>query len=231
MKSLEQVLCCEAYDPNQYGGAAQGKGFYLVIDNKQGFGAGGELDVTIKGNKIDIKEKKAPAQGNHDAFLCFEKAGSYNFEINADCDIKLRLGGMCKISNLTVKTTGKPLINVYLDIKKCEVFDISGVDTGRVDLDNLGGVKRLIGPTAKQCGFRIAKCSNLESIDLSGIQNTPKESGRLYIRNCKKLTSIDFPQAISMPLQLEKLPSLAPGVSAAADKLCKKCNVQYYDML
>lgn len=231
MKSLEEVLLCEAYEPENYGGAAQGKGFYIVADHKQGFGAGGELDVTIASNKISIKEKVKPNNGNHDVYVCFEKAGNYDLDFNIDCDAKVRFGGMCKVGNLKVKTSGKPLESVFLDIKKCEVFDLGDADALRVDLDNLTAIKQFIGPKAKECGFRIAKCNNLVSIDLSNILNTPAANGRLYIRNCKKLSSIDFPQAISMDLQLEKLPVLNDATKSAAQALCDKCSVKFIDMI
>lgn len=232
MKTLAEVLLNEAYEPENYGGAAQGKGFYILADHAQGFAAGGELDIKINGNRVIIKEISKPKRGDHKLYLCFEKAGNYNLEFQTDCDADLELAGQCKVGNLTVKTTGKPFSRVYLGIKKCDTFDLSGTNTGRVDLDNLTAIKTFIGPKSNECGFRIAKCNNLVSVDLSGIQNTPNDAtGRLYIRNCKKLTTINFPQAISMPLHLEKLPSLAPDVAADAEKLCKKCNVQYIDMI
>lgn len=231
MKSLESVLLCEEYDPKEYGGGAQGKGFYIAIDNKQGFGAGGELDVTISGGKITIKEKSKPNSGDHHALLWFEKAGNYDLDIHSDCAINIRFGGLCKVGNLKVKTSGKPFESAYLDIKKCEVFNLEEAGASRVDLDNLTAIKQFIGPKSNECGFRIAKCNNLISVDLSDILNTPAAPGRLYIRNCKKLTSIDFPQAISMPLHLEKLPALSNGTKVAAEELCKKCKVQYIDMI
>lgn len=230
MKSLEEVLLCEAYEPNEYGGSAQGTGFYIVIDNKQGMGAGGVLDVKINGNKISIKEKSKPTRGEHDAFLCFEKAGNYELDIQSNCSMKLRIGGACKIGNLKINTSGHPLGPVYLEAKKCDRLDLKGSDAEYVGLDNLTAIKDFVAPTSKECGFRIAKCNNLESVDLSGIQNTPAGMGRLYIRNCKKLAAISLPQAISMPLQFEKLPAINAGAKQLAQKLCDKCKVQFYDM-
>lgn len=232
MKTLAEVLLNEAYEPEKYGGAAQSKGFYILADHEEGIGAGGKLDIAINGTKVIIKETSKPKRGNHRMYLCFEKAGKYDLEFQADCDIDIDFAGQCKVGNLTVKTTGKPFSSIYLSLKKCDTFDLSEANTGRVDLDNLTAIKTFLGPKANVCGFRIAKCNNLTTVDLSGIQNTPNDAtGRLYIRNCKKLTTIDFPQAISMPLHLEKLPSLDPAVATAAEKLCKKCNVQYIDMI
>lgn len=240
MKSLEEVLLCEAYEPENYGGAAQGKGFYILIDGLVGSKHDGETDVTINGNKITIKEKSPISRGTHRAYICFEKAGNYNIDIQADCDIDLQVGGACKINNLQINTTGKPLAAIYVSNQKVVNLDLSNTDTGYLGLDGVTALKNVVGPKSKECGFRIAKCSNLESVDLSNIINTPTGKrdggagysiGRLYIRNCKKLSVIDFPQAIGMDLQLEKLPLLNDATKNAAQALCDKCGAKFIDMI
>lgn len=138
-----------------------------MIDHKNDFGAGGELDVKIQGTKITIKEKKAPSRDGHHAYLCIDKPGNYDFDIQTDCDIT----------------------------------------------------------------FRIAKCPNLESTILDKILSTPvMTTGRLYILNCKSLVSIVPPQAVGMPIHLEKLPTLNAASVQACEDVCKKSNQDFFDL-
>ena len=233
MKSLEHILCCEQYNPAEYGGSAQGKGFYIVADHKNGFGQGGELDIKIAGNKITIKENKKPSRSDqgHYVFLVFEKAGKYNLDIAAGCgNLNLRIGGVCKAS-LVLSTSGSPIQSLFIDNKKLETIDLKGADFGYMDFDGLTALKSIIGPTSKECGFRIAKCTNLTSVDFSNILTTPRgTSGRLYVRNCKKLATLMLPQAIGMDLHLEKLPALSQALKQLAKELCEKSGVKYIDL-
>lgn len=233
MKTLFESLVIEAYDPENYGGAAQVAGFYIMIDHKEGFGAGGELDVKIQGQKIIIKEKKAPSRDKmHHAYLCIEKPGAYSFDIQADCDVDLSIKSEKAVKEINVATSGKPLSRLFIDCKKCQFVNLSKSDINYFGFDGQTKLQEVVGPTSKECGFRIAKCPNLEALDFSGIMSTPSNGGegRLYIRNCKKLSSIRPPQAVGMDVHLEKLPALSAAVVKTISDIATKSGHNCFDL-
>lgn len=232
MKSLYESLVIEAYEPESYGGAAQGAGFYVLADHKNGFGAGGELDIKIQGQKVIIKEKKASGDKYHMVYLDIEKPGTYNFDIQADCDIQLNIKSEKAVKEIILTTSGKPIVRLFIDCKKCQFVNLTKSDIGYFDMDGQTKLQELAGPTSKECGFRIAKCPNLEELDLSGIMSTPTNggAGRLYIRNCKKLTSIRPPQAVGMDLNLEKLPALSTAAAKVVADVVTKSGYICYDL-
>lgn len=232
MKSLYESLVIEAWEPESYGGAAQGAGFYIQADHKNGFGAGGELDIKIQGQKITIKEKKASSDKSHHVYIDIDKPGTYNFDIQADCDIALYIKSEKAVKEINLATSGKPIARLHMDCKKCQFVNLSKSDIGYFDFDGQTKLQELAGPTAKECGFRIAKCPNLESVDLSGIVSTPTNGGegRLYIRNCKKLSSIRPPQAVGMDMNLEKLPALSAAAAKVVADVVTKSGHKCYDL-
>ena len=230
MKSLYETLVIEEWDPESYGGAAQGAGFYVQADHKDGYTAGGELDIKIQGQKITIKEKKSSGDKAHRVHLDIEKPGTYNFDIQADCDISLYIYSERAVKGINLATSGKPIANFFMDCKKCQFVNLSKADICYFDFDGQTKLQELTGPTAKECGFRITKCTNLESVDLSGIMSTPTNGGmgRLYILNCKKLSSIRPPQAVGMDVNLKKLPALsAAAAKVIADVATKSGHICY----
>lgn len=231
MKSLYESLVIEDWDPESYGGAAQGAGFYVQADHKDGYTAGGELDIKIQGQKITIKEKKSVGDKAHRVEVDIEKPGTYNFDIQADCDISLYIYSEKAVKGINIATSGKPIANLFMDCKKCQVVNLSEADICYFDFDGQTKLQELIGPTAKECGFRIAKCPNLESVDLSGIVSTPTNggTGRLYIRNCKKLSTIRPPQAVGMDVNLEKLPALSAAAAKVIADVATKSGYKCFD--
>ena len=158
MKSLYESLVIEAWDPESYGGAAQGAGFYIQADHKNGFGAGGELDIKIQGQKIIIKEKKSSGDKVHYVYVDIEKPDTYNFNIQADCDISLYIKSEKAVKEINLATSGKPIAKFFVDCKKCQFVNLSKADICYFDFDGQTKLQELVGPTAKECGFRIAKC-------------------------------------------------------------------------
>lgn len=218
------------WEPESYGGSAQGVGFQVQADHKQGFGAGGVLDISIKGQKIIIKEKKPGDSRGHHVYLDIIKPGAYNFDVQTDCDITLYLKTEKTVKEINFATSGKPIDRFIYDCPKCPFLNLSKSDIGYFDIDGQTKLQELVGPTSKECGFRVAKCPNLESIDFSGILSTPTNGGvgRLYIRNCKKLSSIRPPQAVGMDMNLEKLPALsAAAAKVVADVVTKSGHICY----
>ena len=113
MKSLYESLVTEEWDPESYGGAALGAGFYVQADHKEGYTAGGELDIKIQGQKIIIKEKKSVGDKAHRVEVDIEKPGTYNFDIQADCDISLYIYSEKAVKGINIATSGKPITNLF----------------------------------------------------------------------------------------------------------------------